>query len=365
MRASRASRAAALSIALAACGGGDGDDGDGDGGEPPFGAAEREWTWVDVDGSRCMDGSATGIGVNLDGSAHLVLFLEGGGGCYDAASCAAVAHQDGFGPDELAAFAAGGGRTGIFDRGDPANPLAGSSHVLVPYCSGDTHAGASPSGPDGRLHDGFANLSRAATLVAGQLDGIERVLLVGQSAGGFGATLDFDMVQRIFGDVPVDLLDDSGPPLPDAYMTPCLQTIFRDAWNLDATVPADCAACAGADGGGLVNLVGFLAEKYPASRFGMVSSLADRTIRGVYGTGYPDCEDPGGPMPAEAFAAGVAELRDDVMAPLANAAAFTIDSDQHVWTQRPLGEIEVSGTTLGSWIGQLVSGADSWDSLAP
>jgi hypothetical protein len=70
-------------------------------------------------------------------------------------------------------------------------------------------------------------------------------------------------------------------------------------------------------------------------------------------------------MPADAFAAGIAELRDDVMAELANARAFTIDGDQHVWTQRPLDQTEVGGATLGSWMGELVSGAATWDSVAP
>jgi hypothetical protein len=365
-------RGAALlsAVAAAACGGGDGGGGDGGPGLP-FGVAEREWSWVPVAGNRCMDGSETGIGVDLDArSGQLVVFLEGGGGCFNEPSCASVAHQDGYGPDQMADFAGGAGGRGIFDRGDPANPLAGWSYVLVPYCSGDTHAGASEEGAvDGRVHDGFGNLSRAMELVAGELDaasgGLERVLLTGQSAGGFGATIDFDQVQQIFGDVPVDLIDDSGPPLADATMTPCLQTLFRGAWNLAATIPADCAACTGADGGGLVNLVPFLSTKYPASRFGLISSLRDRTMRQVYGYGYPDCDNPTPTMPADAFAAGVAELRDDVMAALPGTRAFTIDSDVHVWTSRPLGETQVAGVSLGSWIADLVSGAEPWESVIP
>ena len=362
--------AAVLSAALAAtaCGGGDGGGGGGDGApELPFGVAEREWSWIPVAGNRCMDRSETGIGVDLDGSSdRLVVFLEGGGSCHDQPSCAGVAHQDGFGPDQLAEFAGGGGQSGLFDRRDAANPFADWSYVLEPYCSGDTHAGASAEGVDGRLHDGFANLSRAMDAVAGELDGrLERVLLIGQSAGGFGATIDFDQVQQIFGDVPVDLVDDSGPPLGDATMTPCLQTEFREAWNLAATVPADCAACTSADGGGLVNLVPFLSAKYPASRFGLVQSLGDRTMRAVYGEGYPDCDQPTVPMPAAAYAAGVAELRDDVMAALPNARAFTIDSDGHVWTGRPLGETAVAGVSLGAWMADMVSGAEPWESAIP
>ena len=367
-------RAALALLAAAGCGGGGasgdggGGDGDGGGGAPPaFPVGEHQWSWIPVDGSRCMDGSATGIGVDLDFSSdRLLILFEGGGACFDDASCGSAAHQDGFGEGQLASFAARAGERGIFDRADRANPATAWSFVLVPYCSGDAHAGATEDGVGGRVQVGFENAGRAATAVAAAMDGrLSRVLLAGQSAGGFGALYNHDQVQRIFGAVPVDLLDDSGPAPPDAIFRPCLQEIFRESWNMAATAPADCAACSGPDGGGLVNLVPFLADKYAGRRFGLVTSLSDRTNRQVFGSGYPDCENPAGLVPADPFAAGMAELRDVVMAPLANAAAYTIDSDEHVWTARPLGDTTVGGVSLGSWIADLASGAPGWDAVAP
>jgi len=334
---------------------------------PPFDVTEREWTWFPVDGNTCMDGSATGIGLNLDyASDKLVIFLEGGGACFNAISCGGASHQDGFGAAELADFADYAEEAGILDRDDPDNPVAGWSYVFVPYCTGDVHAGAQPDGAGGRDYVGYGNVTNAAQLVADRMGGsLSQVLLTGQSAGGFGASYNYDQVATIFGDVPVDLLDDSGPPLSDTYLTPCLQQVFRERWNLEATLPDACDDCINEDGGGLINLVGALSEKYPDRRLGIVSSLADNTIRQFFGFGYPDCVDYQLPMDADVFAAGVAELRDDVLAPLDNARAYTIDSMEHVWTNNPLGEVEVDGVTLSAWITSLIDGSEGFDNIAP
>src|SRR5687768_10398419 len=48
----------------------------------------RTWTWIPVEGMRCADGSPAGIGVNLsDASDDVLVFMAGGGACWDAATC--------------------------------------------------------------------------------------------------------------------------------------------------------------------------------------------------------------------------------------------------------------------------------------
>lgn len=46
------------------------------------------WIWIPVEDSLCRDGSTTGVGVRIlpDASA-LMIYLQGGGACYDAKSC--------------------------------------------------------------------------------------------------------------------------------------------------------------------------------------------------------------------------------------------------------------------------------------
>lgn len=347
-----------------------GPDGGGGGGPdagPPFDVAQRHWTFVPIDGNVCANGSGTGIGLNLDFSSDkLVVFLEGGGACFNPLSCSMASHQGGFGPGDLDGVATATADAGILSRTDPDNPVADWSYVFIPYCEGDIHAGDTDDGPDGRTMHGYGNVTRAVTAVADAYQGrLSRVLLVGQSAGGFGAGYNYDQVAEIFGEVPVDLVDDSGPPMSDTYLTPCFQTQLRQVWNLGATLPPDCDDCIDQAGGGFANLAPFLANKYPERRFGFISSLHDQTIRLFYGFGYPDCDNPVVPMEADVFEAGVTELRDVIVAPLANARAYTIDSDVHVWTNQPLGQTEVAGVTLGTWLGQLLDGSADWSSITP
>ena len=336
---------------------------------PPFDVTEREWAWYPLEGNTCMDGSATGIGLNLDfASDKLVVFLEGGGACFNGPSCGTVAHQDGFGEADMTELAGYLDAGGILDRTDDNNPLAGWSYVFIPYCTGDVHSGAQPDGVGGRDYVGYGNVTRAVNLMAERMGGsLSQVLLTGQSAGGFGAAFNYDQVATIFAniDVPVDLLDDSGPPMSNTYLTPCFQEMVRDRWNLAETIPDDCEECVDEEGGGLIHLVDAMSAKYPERRLGIVSSLRDNTIRQFYGFGYPDCENPEWPMAAGVFQNGIEELRDDILPPLDNARAYTIASDEHVWTDNALGSVEVDGVTLGAWIGQLIDGSEGWESVAP
>jgi hypothetical protein len=336
---------------------------------PPFDVTEREWTWFPVEGNTCMDGSATGIGLNLDYSSDkLVVFLEGGGACFNEFSCDQVAHQDGFGEAQLGDFGDYADESGILSRTDPDNPVAGWSYVFIPYCTGDVHAGAQPDGELGLDYVGFGNVTRAVTLVADRMGGsLSQVLLTGQSAGGFGAAYNYDQVATIFGEVsvPVDLLDDAGPPMSNTYLTPCFQEMVRERWNLEATLPADCTDCVDEEGGGLIHLVDEMSEKWSDRRLGIVTSLRDNTIRQFYGWGYPNCDTPQVVMTGEAYQAGVEELRDEILAPLDNARAYTIEGQEHVFTDNPLGSVEVDGVTLAAWIAALIDGSDGWDSVAP
>src|SRR5438128_1351071 len=59
---------------------------------PPLGAPlavpADQWTWVDFPDAFCDDGSATGLGVyNSSASSNLLVFLNGGGACWDYLTC--------------------------------------------------------------------------------------------------------------------------------------------------------------------------------------------------------------------------------------------------------------------------------------
>src|SRR5262245_35523443 len=91
----------------------------------------EHWVWVPVPEMRCADDSSAGLFVNFTKrSGDLVLFFQGGGACWDAATC--FANQVGnlglfsMGADPLATFAP---PIGILDRNDDTNPLSQSNYI--------------------------------------------------------------------------------------------------------------------------------------------------------------------------------------------------------------------------------------------
>ncbi|WP_437852784.1 hypothetical protein [Sorangium sp. So ce363] len=53
----------------------------------------ENWTWVPFSNAFCANGDAAGIGVNLTGkSKRVVVYLEGGGACWDEDTCYTLGH---------------------------------------------------------------------------------------------------------------------------------------------------------------------------------------------------------------------------------------------------------------------------------
>jgi hypothetical protein len=358
-------RSIAVILVLAGCG----SDGP-SGGPPTLGTTPNQWDYVAVAGSKCMNGSPTGVGVNLGTSGDLVIYLEGGGACFNSSTCGSVAHPGGWNETNYATEI-GIYNVGLFDRLDDSNPFHDATFVFVPYCTGDVHSGSKPDGMGGRQFVGYQNIGHDLEYLVPQTKDVHRVVLAGSSAGGFGALINYERTQTAFGDKPVLLLDDSGPPLGDMYLTPCLQKLFRDTWNLDAALPAGCTACKQADGGGLENAVSYLADAHPDRRLGLVTSSRDGTIRSFYGYGYPDCQAgaAGFPMPETAFEAGITQLRDVALADHPNFRVYTKDSGEHVWLLFPPDTVsphkDGSGKHLAAWLDEMLDPEATWDSVKP
>ena len=116
------------------------------------------------------------------------------------------------------------------------------------------------------------------------------MILTGASAGGFGAGLNYGMVQDTFTTkIPVTVIDDSGPPFSAQYLPACLQKIWRNLWGFDAVLPSDCAECFNADGSGLTNIVYYWLQKYPTAKVGVVTTMEDEVIRLFFSQSLNSC----------------------------------------------------------------------------
>lgn len=246
----------------------------------PVRAAPNQWTWVDVPASRCANGSPTGFGINRATSSDtVVIFLQGGGACWDGVTCLNPVPTSFYvttGYNRLA-FETDVARAAMLPmrRLDPTNPFRGMHLVYVPYCTGDVHAGDRVSrytflGRTAEMHHvGYRNIGHFLPRITATFPDARRVIVMGDSAGGFGAALHMDHVQRAFPRARVDVLDDSGPPVqPD----PARWRAWREAWGM--RFPEGCADCET----GIAAVVRFLQSRYPDHRFGLISYTHDGII---------------------------------------------------------------------------------------
>ena len=317
-----------------------------------------QWTWVPVPGAICRDGSATGVGVRLKpNSRRLTIFLFGGGACFNRETCGSNPSR--FGSPEFQQFAGYYGGAALFDERDLDNPLFDDSFAVVGYCTGDVHAGVKEdvavAGVSGlQQFVGGRNLDRFLAILTPYFSGrLDRVLLTGFSAGGFGSIFSYHRVADAFAPVVVDMVDDSGPVMRDPTLNPpCLVDLQNDLWGISLGA-STCSACQNPGLGAVLGFYDHLVSAYPEARFGMISSLQDSTIRYFLSYGANGCttsQDPGGTR----FQAGLEDLRDGLFAPTGRWSTFFIPGASHVAYFD--FEQAVGGVPLKDWLGRVIDG---------
>ncbi len=335
-------------------------------GDPLPDAPVGEWNWIDFPESRCRTGTPTGIGVRYGDVNKVVIYFMGGGACFNATTCGL--NPGTYGQLDFGGFANQGGQSGIFNPNDSNNPTYNWSHIFIPYCTGDVHFGSNPGMPVNGLgmqdFVGFDNVTMFLERVVPTFIDAEQVLVTGESAGGFGAALNYDRIADAFPNTTVTLLDDSGPPLSDAYLHACLQKQWRELWGFDETLPEACSGCFGPDGGGIYELAPYLADKHGDQKMALISSTADNVIRLFFGYGITEPnDDPCGPslipqsMEAWFFEDGLYDFRDNVLDGSPIWGSYFIDSTTHTWIGGDgFFSTEVDGVKLHEWVTDLVEG---------
>lgn len=323
-----------------------------------------------------MNDTPTGIGINLAGGGDKVLiFLMGGNACFDALTCQITAYVNGFGLAEFNQDQYRARSAPIFNRLEANNPFKDWSFVFVPYCTGDIHAGANPAGSAGgqsRNFHGHLNMRAYLKRIVPTFPNATQVLLTGVSAGGFGTAFNYHQVQQAFGpNVPVTLIDDSGPPMGEAFLPACLQKHWRDMWGLDFTLPETCAGCFSDERGIFVEpLIEFMKTTHPDRSLGFISSSEDSVIRQFWAYGENDCGllrgagTPGAVYPAARFKEGLLDLRDRILGSQGRARLYMPDEagtrTKHVWLGERIWEVEHHGVRLSDWILQALAGDPEW-----
>ena len=172
--------------------------------EPPeiFAALGEGWNTITPGGeTTCSDGSEYRFFARKGDPSKLMVYLQGGGGCWNAMTCdregdptyttqapPSLRSAAGAEPEEGAVH-------GVLAFGHPENPFADYSVVFVPYCTGDVHIGARTASytvaakddePEREVtveHKGFVNGMAALDWTYQAFDAPETIFVTGSSAG--------------------------------------------------------------------------------------------------------------------------------------------------------------------------------------
>jgi hypothetical protein len=200
--------------------------------------AADEWGVFDpAADTTCADGSDPVFHERRADPARVVLYFEGGGGCFSASTCAFD------GPDK--AYVSSGadvsdfleGRGGIFDFDDLRNPVAEHSFVYVPYCTGDVHLGTNTHAYADDLvveHQGYHNATAGLRHLVEAYPDATEVIVTGSSAGGIPTPLFGALVADELPDARVVTLADSSGAYPDV---PVVNAFIGALWGTEGAIP--------------------------------------------------------------------------------------------------------------------------------
>lgn len=153
-----------------------------------------EWQRVEPAGDcRCADGSEFAFWERRADTTKIVLFLNGGGVCWDATSCAFTGEH---GESDFYDWSSRGvepeNRRGMFDTTRSDNPFADYSFIYVSSCTGDAHLGnvSHVYSPELTVeHRGYVNGTAALDHLAEHYPGAKQVVVIGKTAGSVAAPL--------------------------------------------------------------------------------------------------------------------------------------------------------------------------------
>jgi Pectinacetylesterase len=214
---------AALATTVAACGGNDDHRGAvaSTASATTTAAADQQWRKVVPGGDcECADGSEFAFWERRDDPTKVVFFLDGGGACYDAATCAFTGLGTGgeasydwsiYGEDPAR-------EGGIFDFARADNPFRDYSFIYVPACTGDAHLGDVTREYSPKLtveHKGFVNGTAALSYLAENYPDAAQVVIVGKTIGSVAAPVYGGLASDLLPDAQVTVLGGQSGHVPD------------------------------------------------------------------------------------------------------------------------------------------------------
>jgi hypothetical protein len=347
---------AALAATAGGCAGNDDD-------EPGAGATtsraataapgDQKWKKVVPGGDcECADGSQFAFWERRADPSKVVLFLDGGGACYDAKTCAFTGL--GAGGDENYDWGIYGedpaSEGGIFNFARADNPFRDYSFVYVPACTGDAHLGDVTRKYSPRLtveHNGFVNGTAALNHLAESYPDAAQVVVVGKTVGSVAAPIYGGLASDLLPDAQVTVFGGQSGQIPD---DPDLNAeILGERWGAYANMP-DWE----------VN-EGLTARDWGPPRFWIQAGLHDPDIVLARFDYAYDRQAAGGAQVTGVDQSHQLAVIDANEAAIEEAGvvlhSYTAPGDGHGVFEWPrFYELEVNGERLVDWVDRLIAG---------
>ncbi len=237
---------------------------------------ERSGEWdvhtFPVDKARCLDGSPFKVSVREAQHYAVLLYLEGGGACWDEATCHGSRPMT---KRSASAIPLEMRDTGILNRYQPTNQYVGASVVHASYCDGSMWLGDQDVtyGETLTYHRGLANVSAAVDTMKRRFPHPSVIILAGSSAGGYGTMSAYVVARNRYPGTPIVIFNDSGPWLLNADKH-AMYSGTMENWPLAPLLPNDCAGCDTQP----IHLARWVLDRDPGTRIALFSYRDDRTM---------------------------------------------------------------------------------------
>ncbi len=324
----------------------------------------KTWFWIGNNNMFSRDGTTTGYLASINPSSDkLLVYLQGGGACYNATTC--NGNDNHFDEAEGVNLANAGNSNALtlFSRNNPVNSYTDWSYVFVPYSTGDVHSGSNadadvPNGGPADQHmtgyDNFTVIANALRAYFGA-NGLSEIMVTGSSAGGYGTYLNFAQMADRFPGAQMTGLIDAGPMLlDDVVFDDCLANVWDNLFQF--AYPADYdTIVTGTYDQRVQGIYEYLSKKYPNAHFGLMCDTRDAVIRSFFAFGKNGCNGTQGTITGAEFDNALDEVQQHLTT-LNNWNVYYVNSTNHTFLANRYTGINVNGVNMATWMDDLRAG---------
>jgi hypothetical protein len=313
-------------------------------------------------GPLCLRGTEFTVDTRQGSSDELVIFLQGGGACWDD-FCSAFETTNSL-PE-----------SGILNPSLEGNPVADWDVLYLPYCDGSLFAGdvdrilpnsvveEGGAGESQGYQRGLQNLTAALDLGFEEFPNPSRILLTGISGGAFGSINALPLVRYYYPETEIVLFNDSGVGVAKDGDPEFVEETLLAGWNAESLIPASCTDCT--SNGHVTRLIEWQLEADDNFTMSALSFSADQVISTFF-LMIP------GPEFTESL---LAETERTTTLYEDRYKRFIPEGGAHTTLLRETSEggqggleiggldTEIAGVTVLDWFTAQIEGTETWDDL--